>query len=137
MNLTEYTLERTGNLPLTFEGEELASASSHRHQGPGQNRWHELLLYRTKGGRYAIAVSFHSRWQGEDDRHFAAHADTPEAVRDALKVYPVPPPGVGYPPGEPYRAKQERLEADLRRRFDQAVSDLFRGLPDGFSERVD
>jgi hypothetical protein len=132
-----YSLPRDGDLPLRFDGERIASASSRRRDGPGQNRWHELALYRTGGGRFVLAATYRSCWQGEDDRHWVTHADAIGAVRDAIRSYPAVPPGVGYPPGESYAEKQARLEGDLRRRYDQVVSELFREAGDDFAEEID
>lgn len=132
-----FTLPRTGDLPLRFEGEFLAESSSHRHQGPGQNRWHELAIYRTAAGTYVLAITYRSCWQGEDDHHWVEHAGSIPAVRDALVGYPVVPPGIGYPPGPAYAEKQARMVEDLRRRYDQAMSALFQEAGKTFAETIE
>jgi uncharacterized protein (DUF1786 family) len=71
--MTEFTLTRTGDRPLTFAGEVVAEASSHVpvNGGPLQNRWHEVAVYRAGTGALVAAVTFRSRWQGEFDHHTA------------------------------------------------------------------
>ena len=53
-----FTVPRDGKRSLRFVGEAVAAASSHSHQGPDQNRWHELRLYKTQSGKYVL-VSVH------------------------------------------------------------------------------
>jgi hypothetical protein len=131
-----FSLARTGDLPLAFEGECLAKATSKRTEGPGQNRWHDLTLYRTAGARYVLCVCYRSQWRDEDDLQWVRSADTPAGVRDALRAYQPVPDGAGFPDGEAFRDKQARMENDLRRRFAVAVTELFDGL-DGFAEGVE
>jgi hypothetical protein len=80
-----YTLKRDGEPDLRIAGELLGDASSHSHQGPKQNRWEEVTLYRTKGGKYAAAVTRRSQWQGENDTHTAVIASGARELLEALE----------------------------------------------------
>jgi hypothetical protein len=80
-----YTVKRDGDRDLKFTGDIIADVSSHSYQGPNQNRWTEITVYRTKGGKYVVSSIGRTCWQGEHDRHDATLCDTPEAVLDALR----------------------------------------------------
>jgi hypothetical protein len=72
----EVTVFRDGEKNLRFVGELLASASSRSHQGPRSQRWQELTLYRTQGGKFVAARVGRTIWQGEVDRYEAVVGDT-------------------------------------------------------------
>lgn len=65
-------LKRTGHVPLTFEGDLLAAASSSdNHASPSYSgsvgRSQKVSIYQTKGGKYVAAIHHSTRWQGEHD----------------------------------------------------------------------
>lgn len=62
-----YTLRRTGQAPLRFQGELLAEADGEYESGRDFNRWHELTVYRTRGGKYVLRIAYRSAHQGELD----------------------------------------------------------------------
>jgi len=66
---------------IRFEGELLASGSSHRD---GKDRWYEVELWRTIDDRYVVHKIGVSDVPGENDRHSAIVADRPEGVVSAL-----------------------------------------------------
>lgn len=76
------TLARDGDLPLSFEGEEIAAASSEDARKP---RWSEYVLYRTRSGTWVLSSSGCSRLPGEVVKHRAKVCLTPEAVVTALQ----------------------------------------------------
>lgn len=130
-----YTLTRTGQRPLEFRGRLLAEADG--DIGPsGPSRWHELAVYQTEAGRYVVAITLLTRYQGEHDHHLVVYADDPEAIEAALREYDPCPPGIGYPPGPAYADRQARVTADLRRRYEVLVSDLFARLGPEFVETI-
>lgn len=73
-----YTIERTDEQPLRFEGELIASVNSYRHDN--NIRWTELALYRTRGGRYACVVQAKTILQGESYFTRAAVVEDAAAV---------------------------------------------------------
>lgn len=127
--MPRHTFTRTGDLPVSFSGELIARASTFRNQGPGNNRWHDLELYRTDSGRLVARVVYDSSWQGEDTISWLGYAGDPAEFRDAVRARALVGM-VGYPPHDSYREKQARNEADLRTRFDVALSELFDGVPE-------
>ena len=129
------TLQRTGNSPLTFTGELLASANGERQAGKEQNRWHEVAVYRTGGGRYVVSVHYRTRWQGELDHGQAEVAETAAEAAAVLRDYDPCGRVQGYPAGDHYAEKQSRLMADLRARYDTLVSEVLSG--EEFAERVE
>ena len=91
------SLPRTGTAKLSFQGELIAEASSKRHQGPAENRWFELAVYRRENyeispdGKiicsYVIAIGFRTCWQGELDRDFAEPRGDADSVRTAFESF--------------------------------------------------
>src|SRR4051794_1225207 len=51
-------LPRSGKAPLVFRGQQLAVVFGQRHLGREHNRWHELVVYRTEGGRYMVRIAY-------------------------------------------------------------------------------
>ena len=78
------TLERTGERNLRFKGEMLGSASSHWINGVEQNRWTEYEIYKTETGKYVVAITHVTCWQGEVNGYQAEVCNTPEEVYDFL-----------------------------------------------------
>ncbi len=133
--MEEFKLTRTGKPPLAFTGELLAESSSKQHQGPLQNRWHELAVYRTAGGKFVAAVTFRTVWQGESDRHTAEHADTPAELVDALTMYDPTGEWDGYPDTPHYAEKQARIQVAVTDGYRRALSEVFAGV-EGAEERI-
>ena len=65
----EYHLKNDGDFELEFDGELLASVSSH---SPTSRRWTELNLYKTATGKYVVQSIGRSNVSGEVDM-FACH----------------------------------------------------------------
>lgn len=116
------TLNRTGDRPLKFAGEMITEADTRENQGPGQNRWWELALYRSDSGKYVLAIEYHSQWQGEHASHTAYVCDDAEDLTEAAKAHPYLAGVSGFPPGHDDR--QQRLEASLKRCWEQGLSGI-------------
>lgn len=123
-DVVSVTVPRTGDSPLAFQGEVIREVDGRNNAGQEQNRWHDLAVYRTRSGKYVLAISYFSRWQGESDHHEAIVCDTAEAVRSELKAYSPCQHVIGYPAGEAYTEKQSRLLTDITRRYGALVSEL-------------
>ncbi len=132
----EHTIRRDGDAPLAFRGERISTTNTREHQGDGQNRWHEVTICRTAGGRYVVAIEYHTQWQGEADR-YEAHAvgtdlaDVAECLRTTIPV----PEGIGYPPSPNFADRQARMEASLRRRWEAMVGQILEEI--GAAERIE
>lgn len=132
----EIRIRRTGEPPLVFRGALLAEGSSRESRGDGENRWHEVRVYRTAAGKIVYQVEFSTRWQGERDTSDVHVADTLDAAVQYLRGYdPTGERGIGYPPGEQFASRQERMLAGLRRRWDAMLGELLDAL--GVEERVE
>jgi hypothetical protein len=121
--MAEIRLTRTGDAPLVFSGKEVAQAAGPRRSGrQEQTRWTDLTVYRTEGGKLVAEIVYRSTWQGESDEHRAIVCDDERGLIDALRDYHPVPEGIGFPPGAQFVAKQARLEAALRRDYDERVT---------------
>lgn len=129
--MESYTVRRTGSPALEFTGELLASSTS---GGRDANRWHELRLYQTKGGKLVLAIEYRTRWEGEKD-HFHAVVTDRDQVAGELEMYEPTGNVMGFPPGAQYEAKQARLELGLRAAYAEAVTELLDQA--GITEQVE
>jgi hypothetical protein len=142
--LTRYSLPRTGAPNLAFDGELLAQVVGDAYLPAGRRnpRWHDLSLYRTRGGKYVLFISLISDWERRDrtlepEHHVATVLDSEAAVRRALETHD-PATGIeGFPPDSQFASRQEKLLDDVRARYGRCVSDLFGQLGPEFSEVVD
>lgn len=120
--MEQITLNRTGDRQLQFAGEELASASSRTHQGPCENRWWELALYRSESGKLIVSISYRTQWQGEHATDTVYVCDTAEEIAETLRVHPYSAGVYGFPPG--HGERQERLNRALDQCWYQAVTEI-------------
>jgi len=128
-------LTRTGKTPLEFSGEQIAEASTKWAAGKEQNRWHEITVYRTKGGKYVAHVEYCTQWQGELGHSEAEPVDSLEAVAYFLQDY-IPAAHVqGFPDRDEFRERQANLLNWLQRRWDDAVGEILAKL--GATETVE
>ena len=126
--MSTFTLPRTGDRPLQFDGELIAETDSRQQQGPCQNRWYELALYRTDGGKHVVAIGYRTQWQGElhrDEAHVEdALAGAVEVLRSTIPELPLH----GFPPGEHYDAKRAHVEGAVRACYEHAISELLESV---------
>lgn len=74
--LKQFKINRDGFPPLSFTGAQIAAADNRSHQGPNQNRWTTVRIYRTTGGNLVCSVKRSTQWQGESDHTKAASMAT-------------------------------------------------------------
>jgi hypothetical protein len=117
-------LPRTGNRPLAFVGEKIASASSRQPNGPCQTRWHELDLYRTESGKYVVAIAYRTQWEKELPEDLAYIEDSVEGIVDALRSATFELPLYAFPPGEQYDERRAHVSGAVRKCYEHAVSEL-------------
>ena len=129
-----YQLTRTGDRPLTFEGEVIAEAGAMWVNQKEQLRWHEITLYRTGGGSYVLAIGYFTQWQGEQDHRAVYHAKDVEALMEELQMYDPLEHIMGYPPGDQYEERQARLERVVLANWAHLVSEILEG--EEFAERI-
>lgn len=94
------TITRTGFPPLRFNGTDLAYADTRVEGGETQNRWVEVTLFKTSGGKYVARVARKSQWRDEDTTIEATvYADAAALIQ-----------GLRNDEGRLGRASQEALE---------------------------
>lgn len=111
-----FEIEVTGELPLEFEGEEIYDNSSHYTNSQENNRWHQITIYKAQdkeGKYYVLNLKFKTLWQGEPEISEAWELNTIEEVAEELNSYDPIIHLRGYPDGEHFEAKQEKLKAKL------------------------
>jgi hypothetical protein len=118
-----FALPRSGDSKLRFTGELIAEADS-KHQGPAENRYFELAVYRAESGKYVGAIGYRSHWQGEIDRDFAKVCADAGEVRQLFS---------GFDPCNPelWRGLPENA---IRAAYQSAVSEILKA--DEFAETL-
>lgn len=135
--MPQFTLARTGDVPVTFTGDWVFQGDTSRKEGPGEKRYHHAGLYRTGKGRYVLEVVYHSKWPNEDDRSDVIVCDSVKSLRNAIREFNPIPPNIGYPDGANYAYKQARLHQDLQSRFDNLIREMMMGVAGEVAERID
>lgn len=129
------TVPRSGKAPLKFEGKLLAEQSGKTATGRDRNRWHDVSIYRSKGGKYVASVTYRTVWQGEIGHDAAEIFDDGAEAAKWLEAFDPTANVGGYPPQDAYAAKQARLMADIRAAFGAQVSNVIEEA--GITESVD
>lgn len=116
-------LERSGNTPIRVRGELVAEASGAAEKAI---RWHTIRVVRVEGGGWAAGVEFCTTWKQEPGHAEAIRTDKVQEVIDFLVGYDLEAHIRGFPPGEKYQARQDRLLAELRAAYDEQVRKVLR-----------
>jgi hypothetical protein len=132
---TSYLLPRSGQAPLKFTGEKIASSEGRIQNGRDHNRWHDLTVYRTAAGAYVVQIEYRTQWQGECEHAEAIVCSDAAGVEDVFRVYDPAQHCQGYPSGAAYDDRQARLVQDLRARYEAQVSEVLTG--EEFAEKLD
>ena len=134
--MASFILQRTGNPPLKFEGELIAESRPQPVANKKEpNRWHELAVFRTAAGKYVLAVTYRAEWKDEQSHsHAEVHSDS-ESVVAALRQYNPIAHVRGFPLGEAFAHKQQRLLQEISQRFATQVSELLNR--DEFAEVIE
>lgn len=124
-------VNRTGNRPLQFEGETLATGSSSTHSGATSSRWHEVQLYQTNSGQYVCSIGYRTQWQGESEYDEAESFAEIDGVVSMLRGYDPTQYLIGYPPGNlTYDQKQDRIKKELRIKWEELVAEVLSEFPE-------
>jgi len=115
----KHTLTRTGNRPLSFDGEMLASTNTQTANGAGENRWWDIAIYRTESGKYVLAIGYNTRWQGEHERQDAYICANVNDAAETLRDHPWDHSVAGYARDQ---AKQAYLMNTLRACWEHGVT---------------
>lgn len=129
-----YTLIRSGMRPVSFTGTLLAAASSSRPEGIGAGRWHDLALYRTDAGSCVLEIVARSNEQDEGEHHLVrvgrslADLDSTLLTYNPARILP------DSPSADLSEGQLRSLRADLRRRWERAVTELMAPFPASLEE---
>jgi len=134
--MEEYTIGIDGALPLSFQGNLIADATSclNSHES---TRWHEIRIYKSKSGSLVGEIVFDTKWEHEASRSWAKVFGEHKGAELAawFRAHDPTEDCFGFPAGEVYREKQARLQRDLRMRYAKAVGEAL--LKSGLTERVE
>lgn len=72
-----------GEREIRFEGERLGHSSSHR---PQKERWIEMALFKTRGGKYIVSGVGMTTIPGETERHWAHVCEAPEGAIESMHL---------------------------------------------------
>ncbi len=114
--MPQFTLNRTGKPPLSFEGELIAEGKSPSHRrhlanSEAKAHWFEITVYRTTGGLLVGHIAY--RWAGElfreiDQDVTHVESDIPKLMAEMGKFDATACVG-GFPHGSEFKSKQEKL----------------------------
>ena len=138
MNPATYTLPRTGDAPLTFQGELVARSSAQQQPTkrdlPLERRYHVLAIYRTLKQQHVGHITYVTTWQGELGDALAVVGTLDEVVA-WFRDYDPTGPVAGFPAGRGFADRQQRLLEAIELGYDSALSTLLAWL--GISEIVE
>lgn len=126
----EFTLERTGSIPLLIDGEQVAYATS---PSPDDSRIHIITVFKT-AVNYVVSVRYETTWKHEHNHSMVDVLDTDDEVIDWLQSYDVASDIVGYPDGAQFERKQQLLIDYMHSGFGGAISQVASEL--GVVERL-
>lgn len=135
--MEKYKLDRAGEPPLVFTGQIIAESKGKWAAGKEQNRWHDLCLYRTQGGKYVLEIYYQTHWEGELGHRTAFEVSGAEELTDVLRVYAPAQYVQGFPDHPQYEQKQHNLVSWIVRRYESQVSELLGQVADEFGEKID
>lgn len=130
--MEEITITRTGDRPLVFTGETLATASSKYDHNA--NRWHEIAVHTCAmmsgyvGLVYVVVVEWRTTWQGENDHTSAVVLTSENEAVEYLRGIDPLEYLVGFPPGLNYADKQRRVEREIKSRWLRALTEVLGAL---------
>ena len=114
-------LPRTGDDPLSFEGDQIVSYSSRKPQGELQSRWHEITVYRNGSGGYVVSICYRAELHGEHGHEMVETCKALGEVVETLRDYDPIAHVAGYPTDAEYDARQERLEDQIEYAWEDLV----------------
>jgi len=133
--MDEFVLDRTGKAPLKFAGKKIRRSNGRYQNGTEQNRWHVIELFRAQGGKYVLAISYRTLWDGESHEHTVAVCESPSAVIHELESFDPTAPVKAYGSNPAYAEKNAQLRDGVRMRYATQVSEILEGRE--FAETID
>jgi hypothetical protein len=111
--MATYTLRRTGQTPLIFEGEEIACIYGRWDDGVEWGRYHNLAVYRTDTGCYVLSIQYRTDCEDEQPHDRTMVVQDLGGLEDELAAYD-PTSGMEHRwPGLTVRSRYEENAAEL------------------------
>lgn len=123
---TEHVLSRTGDLPLKLTGIQLSDTSTRVVNSKDRLRWHELDIY--QASKFVAHVKWHTAWEGEQPHDTCLIADSLQNLASQIRDYDPLEYLIGFPEGQQFERKQERLEQSICDDWSAMISDVFMKL---------
>jgi hypothetical protein len=120
-------LQVTGEVPFEFEGQIVFEGSTEIHKSAERNRFHEVGVYKTKTD-WVLHIDYKTRWAGEHDFSEVWRRNSlAQIIRDICEYNPL---GyvAGYPAGQHFAEKQQRLEIQIQRDWEALKTYTLSGL---------
>lgn len=129
--MIEIIVKQSGQQPVTFNGALLAEGGTKTDEA---KRWYTLKVYEVMPKnapppKFVAAVEYGSTWQHEPARYDVYVADTTDALVAKLLDHDPLAHVVGYPRGKQFEEKQVALRVELRRRWDNLVTEVLAQVP--------
>ena len=118
----KYTLKRSGDRALAFQGRLVASAGEQGAHGEGKERWHTVSIYHTETDRLVAYVEYHATWEGEEEWQVAYVADSADELIRQLQEHDPMECVFGYPETPQFKSRNEQMKRVLLTRFDNALA---------------
>lgn len=134
--MKEHRLERTGGQPVVFNGSVISRSTGRRLGGKDNNRYHDLTVYKTKGGNYVLHIEYITIWEGEFGHSDVEVFKNPVEVAEYFKLYDCCAHVQGFPDKPQYEQRQTNLMDWLHRKFETQVAEVLSDL-EGAEERID
>ena len=116
-----YQLDRSGSVPLRFQGEQIAAADGEEWQ----RRRHECTIYRTAAGKLVAGLDFISEWGAEVGYSQAFIGDERDGLVAQLLAHDPAAHAFGYPPLPDFESRQRRLVAEVVARYREMLEIMF------------
>lgn len=119
--MNEYIIAREGAPPFGFTGDQLCDPTNITVD----KRTYSGVVYMTEDGLIVLSIAFRSEWDGEPPYNWAFSGKNTLDIQLQMRGVEKVPAGVGYPVGERFAPKQERLIAELKQAFDRVISRIY------------
>lgn len=86
-DVSEYSIAGSDGKTVTFEGQLIASSHGSRADGSFGGRWHDLNVFKTVSGQYAVSIFYGSDHPTERSNDDVAFVTSHQELDDLLCLY--------------------------------------------------
>jgi hypothetical protein len=120
-------LQSTGQMPFEFEGQSAFEGSTEIHKSAERDRFHDIEIYESEYD-WVLRIGYTTRWSGEHDYSEVWRAETLSQLIDIICEYDPLKYLAGYPTGQRFEEKQQRLEIQIQRDWEALKTYALSGL---------